>query len=166
MGCSWIPNLEIYNGGDWHEYQDKIYHIYSTDFLKSFPIYNGKKVQIRKHPMYNNKEEGFFHITGKGENREPDFRRCERIRYPRAFIESCSCENMCQCDYMIWKENHKNKGKYRYYFYKEKERYVVILEERKNYYLLITAYYLHYSNAIKDKKKQYLKAQTENATIR
>jgi len=45
----------------------------------------------------------------------------------------------------------------------EDERYLVILEERANYMLLITAYYLEYDNALEKQKKHYDQYKAEGA---
>lgn len=37
----------------------------------------------------------------------------------------------------------------------DEEKYMVILEKRKNYYLLITAFYLDYDHALKEQLKHY-----------
>ncbi len=43
----------------------------------------------------------------------------------------------------------------RVHFLFEEERYLVILEKRKTYNLLITAYYLEYDNALEKQLKHY-----------
>jgi hypothetical protein len=43
----------------------------------------------------------------------------------------------------------------RVHFLFEEERYLVIIEKRENYNLLITAYYLEYNNALEKQLKHY-----------
>lgn len=61
----WIPGLIYFDDydGDWTAYQEALYFIYKHDFLDSQPVYEGKRVQVRKHPIEFGKEESFFHIT-------------------------------------------------------------------------------------------------------
>lgn len=168
--CHWLPELIEFNGSNWEEYQNKIYQIFLNDFIHTFPIYEGKKVQIRRHPTYNGKEESFFHITGghedKNVDRVPDLRRCERIKWPRKFIDNylCTCPSHCN-NFKIWKNNYK--GNYRVNFLNEKEKYLVVIEVRKKYCLLITAFYLNWPHALHDQLDRYEKAKkTENAIVR
>ena len=37
------------------------------------------------------------------------------------------------------------------------DRYFIVLEERKNYYLLVTAFYIDYDNVLEKKLKEYHK---------
>lgn len=92
----WLPELEYFEGyGDdgyqWHRYETVIFEIFEADFINSYPHFEGHPVRIRKHPIENGKPEAFFHVTcqdyGKAGHRDPDLRRCERIRWVRAFKE-------------------------------------------------------------------------------
>jgi len=94
-------------------------------------------------PLYQNKESNFWHLiqeayqTNQEEDRIPDFRRCERIRWPRPIIE-----NAVKPDILVWENTrHSNSGVERSIclWFKEKE-YLVILRKRKKYLLLWTAY--------------------------
>lgn len=117
-------------------------------------------MNVRHYPIEYGKEDAFFHTTckdyrGQGE-RAPDFRRCERIRWIRAFIENYNCDaSLCEeCDGVkVWREPFKSRT--RVHILLEEERYVVILEEREKYFLLITAFYLDYDNALQKQLKHY-----------
>ena len=166
---NWLPELITFNG-NWSEYEDKLYAIFSQHFLNSNPYFMGKKVIPRRNPMYNGKYESYFHITcghtKETDERSPDLRRCERIEWPRAFIENsnCICKQNCS-DFIIWKKRYKNK--YRYSLLLKSEKYIVILEERANYFNLISAYPLTYSHAMHDQLEYYERAKkAENAIIR
>ena len=158
----WLPKLEFFEdyATDWDKYQDSLYTIFKEDFITSKPSFAEKVVNIRKHPIEFNKEEAFFHITCQdtlqnGE-RTPDFRRCERIRWVRAFIENHKCD-LSTCDdcegVKIWKEPYKNTE--RVHILLEEEKYMVVLELRESYVLLITAFYFDYNNALRKKLKNY-----------
>ena len=160
----WIPEiipLESYDG-NWQKYEDAIYCIFKNDFITSTPQFNGKKVQIKKYPIENEKENAFFHVTcadfNKNNERLPDMRRCERIRWIRAFIENYNCDNSKCTDcngVKIWQEPYKSRT--RIHILLEEERYLVILEDRKTYYLLITAYYLDYDHSLEKQLNNYEK---------
>ncbi len=162
MNNCWLPPLECFNGNlcDWNIYQEKIYNIFKKDFIESFPYFQGLQVNIRKQPISYGKEEAFFHITcqdfSKDGHRNPDFRRCERIRWVRAFIENYQCNpNLCDsCDGIkVWKEPYKNTE--RVHILLEEERYIVVIELRKKYCLLVTAFYLDQDHALQKKLNHY-----------
>lgn len=157
----WLPDIICYDGRrEWKDYQDEIYGIFKHDFIDSSPQFENRKVQIRKYPVEYGKEEAFFHVTCReyqnGRNREPDLRRCERIRWVRSFIENYKCDvTECEdCDGIkVWTEPYKNKS--RVHLLLEEEKYIVILEPRERYCLLITAFYLDYDNAMEKQLKHY-----------
>jgi len=43
---------------------------------------------------------------------------------------------------LIWKKEFEKNGNFRYYLLFPEKEYLVILEERKEYYLLITGFYV------------------------
>ena len=158
----WLPELELFANynNDWAAYESALYRIFKKDLLDSNPIYKSTKVVAKHYPKEFGKEESFFHITCKKyigcEERVPDFRRCERIRWIRAFIENYDCDPAkCEnCDGIkVWSEPYKNKTRVHLLF--EEERYMVVLEKRNDYYLLITAFYLDYDNSLQKQLKHY-----------
>jgi len=88
----WLPTLVYFQdyGGQWEPYCEALYKYFENDFIKSKPNFGNKVVQLKRYPLFQGKEATFWHITheGKIENqRTPDLRRCERIRWPRPIIE-------------------------------------------------------------------------------
>jgi len=158
----WIPELlyfEDYNN-NWIEYEDVLYNEFKKDFIDSHPYYNNSLVRIKKYPLHDDKEEAFFHLTRKDckeiGDRVPDFRRCERIRWIKAFIENYDCNGyICEnCDGIkVWSEPYKNRQRIHFFF--EEERYLVVIEKRDQYYLLITAFYLDYNHSLEKQIKHY-----------
>lgn len=164
--CKWLPPLVIYNPNDgWEKYENTIYAIFCKDFKESYPYFKNKKVKIRFHPIEYGKEEAFFHITCKDYfkdgDRVPDLRRCERIRWPRKFIENYDCNIQCNlCDGIkMWDKPYKNTV--RTHLLLEEEKYIVVLEKRKNYYLLITAFYIEQQHQLDKKLKEYDKYKND-----
>ena len=157
----WLPKLEYYDSSQpWIDYEDSLYSIFKSDFIDSPPEFEGKKIRIRFYPKENNKEEAFYHVTCqdylKDGDRVPDFRRCERIRWIRAFIENYGCDpSKCTgCDGIkVWEKPYKNKQRIHLLF--EEERYLVVLERRESYVLLITAFYIEEDHTLKKKVKEY-----------
>lgn len=160
----WLPKLENFDDyeNSWNKYQDALYSIFKNDFISSHPMFEGKQVNIRKHPIEYGKEEAFFHVTCqdymKDGERVPDFRRCERIRWVRAFIENYNCDTtLCEgCDGIkIWSEPYKSNS--RVYILLEEEKYLVVIERREFYCLLVTAFYFDHEHALEKKLKHYEK---------
>jgi hypothetical protein len=160
----WLPPLELFEdyGKDWTEYVSTLYKIFKSDFVDSQPSFEGKPVNIRKHPMENDKEEAFFHVTCqdymKNRDRFPDFRRCERIRWIKGFIENYDCASSCclACDGVkVWEEDAPRGTNKRVLLLLEEERYMVVIERRQAYFLLITAFYIEEDHTLDAKLKRY-----------
>lgn len=169
----WLPELvTCQDFGRWNEYEDELYAIFKSDFIDDRPFYKSKPVRIRKHPIEHEREEAFWHVTccdyRKDHKREPDTNRCERIRWVRSFIENSDCSNpICiECDGMrVWSTIYPKTKSPRVKILLEEERYIVVVEIRKNYCLLITAYYLEQDHRLKKllKEYNYVKSETGSA---
>lgn len=165
INCQWITNIVQLNDfdGDWNKYDDYLYSIFVRDFLKNPMMFNGKPLNIRKHPMQCDKEQAYFHITNKDSSlssndpndRIPDLRRCERIEWIRLFLENYNCNIGCpECSGIkVWKEPYK--GSKRWHFLFEEYKFLVIIEERKDYYLLISGFYIFNDVVMSKKLRRY-----------
>lgn len=158
----WLPSLVFFKdfNNDWNDYQDAIYNIFKADLVENPPSLDGKTIKIRWHPIECDKPEAFFHVTSqdyrKDGNRLPDFRRCERIRWIKAFIQNYKCDSsLCEsCEGVkVWKEPYQNKV--RVHILLKEEKYIVVVEPRLNYCLLITAFYVEYNHVLEKKLKHY-----------
>ena len=157
----WLPDLverDAFN--DWQAYEDELYKIFRETIVDGYPVFKGRPVRIRRHPMEYDREEAFWHVTcqdyAKDGKRLPDPRRCERIRWVRAFIDNCECcrETCRECDGMLmWSAPYKSGQRVKILL--EEEHYVVILEPRDNYVLLITAYYIDHEHSLRKMLKEY-----------
>lgn len=159
--CPWLPELiPCHNLGQWKEYLDQLYTIFCEDFIDDRPSFNGKLVNIRKHPMQLGKEEAFFHITCQDYNKDgerlPDLRRCERIKWVRSFIENYNCNPaLCpDCEGIkVWSEPYGSYSRVHLLF--EEERYMVVIEVRDTYCLLVTAFYFDQDHRLRKTLKKY-----------
>lgn len=172
MGCEgdnmsdncWLPDLLFFDdyNNNWDNYQDAIYNTFKADLIDNPPSFEGKIIKIRWQPIEYDKPEAFFHVTcqdyRKDGERFPDFRRCERIRWIKAFILNYKCDSsLCEsCDGVkVWKEPYQNKM--RVHILLEEEKYIVVVEPRATYCLLITAFYFEHDHALEKKLKHYEK---------
>lgn len=152
----WLPpliELPDYDG-DWQKYFDAIYESFVADFVKHVPCFDGLPVRLKRHPVQKGKEATFWHLISEGkteEERTPDIRRCERIRWPKQVIENAKDQAI-----KVW--GNKRKGERRICLWLEDCDYLVVLAERNGFYLIWTAYLI---KSVHQKRK--LKAEYEKA---
>lgn len=149
------PELCEY-GGDWDTYQEILFGIFSQTLLTGDLVFQGLPIRIQRRPEYKDKHFAFWHLISEGEKEEertPDFRRCERLAWVRFVIEKCESHTG-----IFWWQN-KRGTKTRVVLWLEKENYAVILEKRKDYFLLKTAYFLEKRRAVKfaEERDQFYK---------
>ncbi|WP_372474674.1 hypothetical protein AB4865_05255 [Capnocytophaga sp. ARDL2] len=138
-------------GGDFVKYINVVYNIFCNDFIKSNPIYENRKVSVKKYPEVDGMHRTFYHITHQGEdenNRTPDIRRMERMKFPRFMID-----NYTHNEILIWK--NKRGSDTRTLLFNEEENYILVLSERKEYYLFVTAYYIEKEHRKRKLLKEY-----------
>lgn len=108
------------------------------------------KSRIR-HPLTHGKEATFWHMIQEGaveEDRTPDFRRCERIRWPRPIIEHDDDSRV-----KVWV--NQRRGEQRICLWFEQENYLVILADRGKYILPWTAYLVEQPHRQRKLRKEY-----------
>jgi hypothetical protein len=162
FSCELLPPIIDFNNyQDWKIYEEFLYQIFVQDFIKSQPELFGKPVRHRKHPVVTDKEQAFFHVTSKDtskivedpNDRIPDFRRCERIHWIRTLLENYNCRKGCCSFIKYWAEPWKMYKRWHFLF--EEVRFLIVVEEREDYMLLITSYYIDYDNQLRKKIKKY-----------
>jgi hypothetical protein len=137
-----LPDLILLEdfGGSFNDYLDAVYDAFEKDFIRRKGTYLGKRLALKHHPIQDGKSYTFYHMTHEGKdesNREPDLRRCERIRWPRPMIDFPSC-----CQLKVW-SNQRGRSK-RILIYHEEENYLVVLDDRGDYLLPWTAYVVNH----------------------
>ena len=170
--CKWLPDMyECKDYNKWNEYLDELYKIFQKDFVKDRIMFEGKYVNYRKEPMDGKYENAFIHLTHKDElhnsndpnDRVPDPKRAARIGWNKPIIEHYPCNENCKdCEKILYFEEYYGKNIKAYFLFKD-VRFLVIIEKRKNYNLLITGYYIEYDNAMEKyikKSEQYKKQKT------
>jgi len=156
----WLPPLVLSNdyGGNWDAYLEAIYGWFKRDFIDSKPAFQGRRLGLKRLPITNGKEATFWHMISEGkveENRIPDFRRCDRIRWPKPVIEHDSDTVV-----KVW-QNQRGREK-RICLWAEHENYLVILADRGRYILPWTAYLVertHQQNKLRKEYEEYWKGR-------
>lgn len=109
--------------------------------------------------MLQEKVATFWHIISEGpieEERLPDIRRCERIRWPRAIIE-----NSEDAGIKVWE--NENKGEKRVCLWLEQQEYLVVLGFRGVNYVLWTAYCVTEQHRKRKLQREYESYHKDNA---
>lgn len=159
MNCDKIPalvELSTYDG-DYSKYEEAVYALYDETFQNHKFYLDGKPINHKKHPTFNNKSATFWHIISSGpneENRNADLRRYERIAWPAFILDYCAsnCSNL-----LIWK--NKRKGKTRVILWCREIDYVVVLDERPEFLIFWTAYPVTYKHTHHKLLKEYQQYQ-------
>ncbi|MDY0096507.1 MAG: hypothetical protein RBT80_27735 [Candidatus Vecturithrix sp.] len=149
----WLPPLVLFNDyqGNWDAYLDAIYGWFKQDFVDNRPLFQGRRLGLKQYPLSKGKEATFCHMISEGrdeENRLPDLRRCERIRWPKPVIEHDG-----DAAIKLWR--NRRKGEERICLWFEQEGYLVILADRGKYILPWTAYLVETLHGKRKLQKEY-----------
>jgi hypothetical protein len=127
--------------GNWSVYVKVIYQYYLDDVVNANLSYRNLPVRHQFRPLHDGKGFAFWHAISEGEseeNRTPDLRRCERIRWIGWLIKHADSNDGINNE-VTWWENKRGSNEHVVLFLAE-ESYVVVLAKRKDYYLFKTAY--------------------------
>ncbi|MCD6390205.1 MAG: hypothetical protein J7L69_12400 [Desulfobulbaceae bacterium] len=149
----WLLPLVLFNdyNGDWDAYLEAIYSYFKKDFVDTKPVFRGKRLGLKRHPLTQGKEATFWHMIQQGDreaDRTPDFRRCERIRWPKPIIEHDREDAI-----KVWW--NQRRGEQRICLWFEQENYLVILADRGRYILPWTAYLVEQPHRQRKLQKEY-----------
>jgi hypothetical protein len=149
----WLPSLVLLTDhhGNWQAYIEAIYACFKTDFVDDKPMFQGRLLRLKRFPLTDGKESTFWHMISEGkeeENRTPDLRRCERIKWPRPVIEHDADDII-----KIWWNERGNEK--RICLWMECENYLIVLSDRTDYILLWTAYLVDRPHQQKKLRKEY-----------
>lgn len=153
-----IIKLEDFNGNI-ELYLEHLFSVFKNDFIDNRPSFQGRAVLYDKKDD-NGRPQGFVHITTEENHhsgeREICLRRCERISWVRAIIENSNDPLV-----LVWvKEMHSPRGKWvkRTSLFLESQNFLVILEEMKHGFFMITSIYV-------DNEKQKIKHLKEHQRL-
>ncbi len=149
----WLPPLVLLSdhGGEWERYLEAVYAWFKQDFINSKPVFQGRRLGLKRHPLTDGKEATFWHMTSEGqdeENRLPDLRRCERIRWPKQVIENAGDPKI---KWWVSVKRHED----RIHIWLEEEDYVVVLADRRGFLLPWTAFVITREHTRIKMRKEY-----------
>ena len=155
----WLHPLVLFDDfdGHWPSYEEAIYRYFRQDFVDSYPLFQGREVRLKRGPLVKGKELTFWHLVSEGgmeEDRLPDLRRCERIRWPRPIIE-----HVQDTAVKLWRNCRRQEV--RICLWLEDWEYLVILAVRRSSVILWTAYPVfedHRKRKLRKEYDEYIKA--------
>lgn len=130
-----LPALMSFTG-DWDSYEALLYNVFVNEIAHGNLLFRGEKVSCRRLPEDRGRWASFWHLIQEGpieEDRLPDLRRCERIRWIKYVIENWNVDPAID-----WWENQRSGGSNVLLWLNE--TYLVILARRDGYWLLKSAY--------------------------
>lgn len=159
MSNDWLPPLVLLSdsGGNWPAYEEILYAAFKADFIDSVPAWPGKRVGLKRHPFHRDKEATFWHFVSEGKteaDREPDMRRCEVIRWPRATMNEFPNRPPSAQDRIVWWRNERQ-GAERILLALPDFSYLMILADRGDYILPWTQYLVEYANRREKYRKEF-----------
>lgn len=153
-----LPDLVLHSdyGGNLALYEKALYELFCQDFIYKHPVFLGKEVKLKQQPMVtnrwiNNRDSTYWHIISteiKPGLREWDFNRSARVKWPKAIITADPGNNL-----LCW--TNKRGSDKRCLVALPDFSYVVILGERSNYYVLISAYCVDRAHTLEKLRNDY-----------
>ena len=139
-------------GGDFTAYLEAVYEIFRADYIENQPVFQGQRLALKKHPVSQDKEATFWHMTSSGESEEernPDLRRMERIRWSPKMI------NESEHPYLkVWR-NIRPGGQKSILIWHDAEKFLVVLRDRGEYILPWTTYVVNQPHRERKLMKEY-----------
>jgi hypothetical protein len=123
-------------GGDWTAYESELNRIFINEIARGGIEFRGVRVNCHRMPETAGRWASFWHLVQEGRvenDRTPDLRRCERIRWVRWVIENAASH----AEIDEW-QNTRGAEINTLLWYREE--YLVVLAQRNGYWLLRTAY--------------------------
>lgn len=178
FNCKWLPELNPCNNlAEYDKYEVELYKIFRKMFFEDKIYFNGIPVRVKISPKYFEYETAFIHLTCKTESpnpkdlndREPDLRRAERLHWIKVIIEKYPCLERCiECEGLLKYEEcyNGNENRVRTKIFFPLQQYIIIMEKRKEYYELITAFFIERGlddrniNKYYNKYKEYIRQGT------
>lgn len=167
MSDDWLPGLMPLSdfGGDWSAYLDALHIAFEKDFVHSKPKWLNKRVGLKRHPEYDGRSATFWHMISEGEKEEDrilDFRRCERIRWPRPMMEDHDeLQPEDSRARLIWWVEERRKET-RILLSLQDFSYVMVVADRGDYVLPWTAYLVereHQRRKLQRRHKEFWEAK-------
>lgn len=159
------------NLANWNSYLNSLYPVFAREIRDSSLSFMGKPLKLRYEPWDGKFEHAFIHLTHRDyfhtsdpNDRLPDPDRSERISWVNPIIQHYKCILNYNCSQILyWEQRYR--GYIRSNLLYKSERFLVVIEQRKNYCLLITSYFLNEEDSYNRKLRQYAKYQKQKTPL-
>lgn len=146
------PDLILFAefGGNWDAYEQKLNEIFLGEIANAGLRFRGAEIRVRWLPKTEGKAASFWHLIQEGrveDDRLPDFRRCERLRWVPWVINNATSH----AEIDEW-QNQRNGETNTLLWYREE--YIVILGRRQGYWLLRSAYCTTQSRRVEQLRRE------------
>lgn len=130
----------------------KLHDFYREEIVNAGLVFFGYPLSFQSRPEINGMQNSFYHLISEGgfevEEREINFKRCQRIPWIPYVIKNSDNSSMIKC----W-ENTRNNSKHTVLWLHE-HNYLVVLAKRTGYHLLKTAYPIELSHKVNKLNKE------------
>lgn len=137
-------------GGDWSTYEDELNRVFMAEIARAGLVFRDAAVNCRRHDEVAGRWASYWHLVQEGrveENRTPDLRRCERLRWVPWLIQNA----VAHPEIDEWQNNRGTEVNTLLWY---REEYLVILGQRNGYWLLRSAYCTEKSGRIAQLRKE------------
>jgi hypothetical protein len=146
------PALVPFTGfsGDWTAYEAELHRIFMAEIARGGIRFGGVPVSCRRLPEAAVRWASFWHLVQEGrveDDRTPDLRRCDRIRWVRWLIENAAAHTEID----QWQNTRGTEVNTLLWY---REEYLVVLAQRQGYWMLRTAYCTEKSGRIAQLRKE------------
>ena len=165
--------IECKNLAEWNNYLNKLYdEIFKPQLIENIPVFKGWRVLSRRMPMDGKWEHGFTHMThvdlkhnsDDPNDRIPDLRRSERLNWVKRIIENYKCSIEKNCGKILyWEEMYRGRVRCNLLFIDE--CFLIVLEQAKNVYFLITSFYIEKDWELNKRIKKYEAYQKQKTPL-
>lgn len=164
-------NLELLpdpHGFDSSEYIERLYNIFMDTLVSQHPTWRptGRRLTLRRQPEIQGRHAIFWHVISCGTAEEAarrlDPERCRRITWISLIIEQFNREWPQEKQVCWWISSRSRGNTKRYLIAINDFSYVVIVDEKPNYAVLVTAYYVkqpHRQRKLRNEHTAYWKEQ-------
>lgn len=163
MNPHWLPCYIEWNqisGESWEQYENRLFHVFLQDFKDAF-LFEGKLVKYKRMPYHGVYPDAFIHLTtckqDESGERLPDPERSRRLKWIKPTITHHAFCDVCHYNECImprvWRVRKRHEVRLNIFL--PSQQYLVVLGERNDYWVLITAYYVNRPHSLEKLKREY-----------